>query len=875
MRNTIILAVLLFLGVIAASIYYFSGLNREQHNTLKPLKYLPENTFLIASIKNDEVTDNIFKDFDLFDALLGKKDISLLKRYKNQLLRHDALYDYIAEQDVFLSFHPDKDSLNLLITIPTSENISESQLASLINQFAKHYKIGSVDTLGNKITTLSFGNPDTTLYTTYYQHVLFASSSLQTIVSALNKSIPKLSEKQIDYFIHNNSKNTPFSVYFPHQNFQALVKHFQQKEKGFFLDQFLGLEGQSTWNINFKQDALMLTGESQLQQTQGNYIALFRYQSKRTQRLYNFFPSNTAVFMEYSLSSYPKFASDLKEYFEARQETKKVASLLENLDKENSSLHKLIATWQHNFAVVEMTNQSQLAFVALNDTTAWKDVASSLLEDAGDNIYRFKTSNILYSIYGEPFKNMSRPYVTRVQDVLVISNILADLRYYRNSYDRKDLLTGTLGFKNFEKLQGNEANVTLFIHNKNAYSKILYSLPAKYQKKFRDDENYGFKDFYSWSLQLSGNNGTFGSQLYALYKSKNALGGTPEWSYPLANKAITAPYVFEHSDSTQFILIQELDHTLHAIHPSGTKMWSTVISGRIVGEIKQLEDRSIIFVTDKNRLYRLDTDGKNKKGFSRGLSDTPVAAPLAATAAGKEVLLVPTKNKILAIDLDGNMIEEWKNITADGTLLGEVQQIGKEFVIASSYGRIYFINQDGSLRKEIDIPGDVEFRFPLGVVDKGNNSYELLAYATNHTLYRIAEDKVVDQHTFDSKANRQHVDFINIAGSSAPEMILIHDNRLQFVDIAKKDTLYEYHFTKNIDDKPQYFRDGRTSNSLIGVASKATNLIYLFSGDNTLIEGFPVEGLPLFYYGKINYNSEIFLLCTRRDKKLYAFKHQK
>jgi hypothetical protein len=42
-----------------------------------------------------------------------------------------------------------------------------------------------------------------------------------------------------------------------------------------------------------------------------------------------------------------------------------------------------------------------------------------------------------------------------------------------------------------------------------------------------------------------------------------------------------------------------------------------------------------------------------------------------------------------------------------------------------------------------------------------------------------------------------------------------------------------------------------------------------------LMNGFPVEGQPLFYYGKINYNSDTYLLCMRRDKKLYAFKHQK
>src|SRR5690606_31498072 len=185
-------------------------------------------------------------------------------------------------------------------------------------------------------------------------------------------------------------------------------------------------------------------------------------------------------------------------------------------------------------------------------------------------------------------------------------------------WNRKNLLVGTLGFKNFEKLQSYEANVTLFIHSKNAQQKIVNALTRPFQDNYRNTTNYGFSDFYSWSVQLSGNDGKFTSQLYAVYKSKSALGVTPEWTYSLDNKAITAPYVFEHSDTSQFILLQELDHTMHAIHPTGTKMWSTVFSGRVIGEIQQLEDRSILLVTDKNRLYRFDTSGEPLPGFSLG-----------------------------------------------------------------------------------------------------------------------------------------------------------------------------------------------------------------------------------------------------------------
>ncbi|WP_160067035.1 PQQ-binding-like beta-propeller repeat protein [Sphingobacterium bovisgrunnientis] len=875
MRNTIIVTVLLFIGVIAASIYYFRDINKEQHNSLKPLKYLPESTFLIASIKNDEITDNIFKDFDLFDALLGETEMQLIKKYKNQILRHEALYEFIENQDVYISFHPEADSLNLLFTVPTSHTIEESDLTALMQAYSQSFKITTSDTLGQKITALSFGNPDSTLYTTYYQQVIFASYSKNTLISVLDKSKPKLSENQIDYFISNNSKNTPLTIYFPHQQYSNIIKHFQQREKGIFSDQFVGLEGQSAWNINFKQDALMLTGESEVEKSAKNYIALFRNQTKKTQRLYNYFPANTSVFMEYSVSNYSKFKADLKEYFEARDETEKLKSTLQSLADSSSSLSKLPSTLNNSFALVEQTNQTHIAYAGINDTSAWKEIANRILEDAGDDIYRFRNGNILYALYGEPFKNMSRPYVSRVDDVLVISNSSNELRNYLNDFRRKDLLTGTLGFKNFEKLQGNDANVTLFVHNKNAFSKILNSLPRHYQASFRDKENYGFQDFYSWSVQLSGNNGNFSSQIYALYKSKNALGSTPDWTYQLEDRAITAPHVFEQSDTSQMILIQELDHTLHAIHPSGNKLWSTVISGRIVGEMQQMDDRSIVFVTDRNRLYRIDTSGKTLKGFSAGITEEPIAEPLISKWNDKNIFLITSKNSIYAFDLEGNRLSDWKDENFDGKILGAVQQAGTNYVVGTSYGRVYFLNNDGSLQKEIDIPGNVEFKTQIGVVDIGNNLYEILAFDDNSTLYRINSDKILSEIKIEQHVDKYFGAFKNISGSSAQEFTLIARNKLSAYETNSYKPMFEFHFTKDIEDKPQFFKIPTSNEYQIGVASKATNLLYLFGITGTLMNGFPVEGQPLFYYGKINYNSDTYLLCMRRDKKLYAFKHQK
>ena len=871
MRNTIIFTVILFIAVIAATIFYFRDVNKDHKEAVLPLKHLPENTLLVASIKNDEVTDKIFSEFEIFDAILGFNNTEKIKSFKYNVLRNENLQAALGDSEVFISFHPDKDSVNTLFAVATVDDLTEKDFTTLNNDLAQKYSIQSTDTLGQKIYSLK-DTAGTMLFATYYQKVLFASYAKNLLVSVVDKNTTHLSENQLDYFVKNNSRNTPLSIYFAHQQYANVLKHFQRREKGIFADQFAGLAGQSAWNINYKQDALMLTGESELENTKGNYIAIFRNQSKTTQLLYNYFPASTAVYMEYALSNKDKFSADLTEMFKEREETEKINSIKNSLADSTKTLSKFVEALNGNFALIEQTNQTNIGFIALKDSSTWNTIKNSLTEEYNDDIRRFKTNQLLYATLGDAFKTFSRPYVTIVDHILVVANSSSVLEYYLQDYNKKNLLTGTIGFKNFEKLQGNEANITLFVHNKNASSKITNSLTSHYTRNYRDKENYGFQDFYSWSVQLSGNRNNLSSQIYAVYKSKTALGSTADWTYALENKAITRPYVFNHSDTSQFIVIQELDHTLHAIHPSGQKMWSAVISGRIVGEIQQLEDRSLVFVTDKNRLFRINTDGKTLPGFSIGIPDEPIATPLIADINKTKAILIPTADAVYVFDMNGNRQTNWKNEDLTGRIIGPIRTFNENFIFATTEGYIYWLDQSGKISKTVNIEGDVQVKYPLTTF---NN--QIFIIDNKSYLYTYSADgKLINKVNIEETESAPIADFTNLNGSSNLQLVLLNKGTLRTYEIKDSvQTLFEHHFIKDIEDRPQYFKSSSSNQFNLGVSSRNNNLLYLFNENGTVEEGFPVEGQPLFYYGKINYNTNNYLLCMRRDHKLYAFKHQK
>lgn len=872
MRNTIIITILLFIAVIGASIFYFSDLNQEKKENLKPLTFLSEDSFLITAFQNDITTDNIFKDFEIFEAILGKQETQRLQFLKTELLRNSSLIPFVEGMEVYISFQPEKDKIASLITVPVSKKMKKEDFASLLNTLPKSFKTSSQDTLGSSIYSMTYGSKDSTIHITYYKDIFFASQSKDILLQVLNTNHPKLGKKQINYFIENNSRNSPLSVYFIHDQVSPIAQQLMRGKYGKIIALFDQLGGQSAWNLNFKNDALILSGESETARNKENYIELFSQQTKTSQELYNYFPETTASYISFSMSNKELFQEDLKQLFRRRKEWEKIQNLQQSLKQEKSLdvAKEMTAFFANEFAVVEQSNQAELLFLKVTDTNLAKRSLAKIASNSTDSIMRFDQSNILYSWLGDPLKSFPRPYFTQIENTLVMANSLQVLQEYLNNWRRRNLLVGTLGFKNFEKIQGNEANISYFIRTRTSSSIISQLLKAPFAAAYNNKSEYGYQDFFSWSLQIAGNNGKFLSNVYGIFKSKNALGATPDWTYSFDNRPITQPWVFEHSDTSQFILIQEQDHSIHGIHPSGKKLWSTVFAGRVVGEAQQLPDRSIVLVTDKKRLYRFTSDGKPLPGFSVGMSEQPTGSPSLVTLDKQQLIFVPAGRQLLVYDINGKPVDSWNNKQIDGPILFDVKVYNDQLYVGTENGHFYQFNNQGKLLKE-EIIYDAHFNNPIAIRQNSKGQTSLYAVDTASNIYAV---------DFLNKASKSKISKWNSKAFIAFDPYNDNNNNLfvlnarEFAAYNLLDTTrqFNFNFTQDLQDRPQFFKQGN-SNSLIAMAAKGNNLIYIFDEKGAVLPGFPIEALPNFYYGKIDYNSGNFLLCIRRDKKLYAFKN--
>ena len=201
MRNTIIVTIILFVAIIGASVYYFTNLDGAKKETFRPLSFLPKETYAIVTFQNDETTDHIFQDFEIFEAMVGRQTYASWKDLQSNLLRKPDLQPYVKGVNQYISFHPDGENIATLFTIPTREPIAPENLRSFLEKAGVGYTVTAKDTLGSQIYQLDKGVKDSVFHIVYKKDIFFASYNDNLLYKILDEKQPKLTQQETDYFI--------------------------------------------------------------------------------------------------------------------------------------------------------------------------------------------------------------------------------------------------------------------------------------------------------------------------------------------------------------------------------------------------------------------------------------------------------------------------------------------------------------------------------------------------------------------------------------------------------------------------------------------------------------------------------------------------
>ncbi|HCN84728.1 MAG TPA: hypothetical protein DIT07_14085, partial [Sphingobacteriaceae bacterium] len=334
MRKIIILTSFLLLSTILIAVLYFSNLGVGTRSNEKILQYIPQETALIFEFKNDKSFYEIFKDYELFNIILGKQRIAEIAQLQTSLFKQPQLSDATNSQTVFLSVYPDKaDSVDLLWTMTSDNQISPDRIYELLGMPSTDLKTEKISLSGEDVLKVNIKSLNKPFYLFINKTFISGSFSKNLIQRFLDKNSPKIKKEfiaEINTFSQKND-NSPFNIFINHSSsFSFLEKFLRNKAGGNFL-LLNQLGGSSILNMNFKSDAFMFNGISKPDPKTDNYLNLFLYQKPVVTAIKKIFPENTSNFIAFGISDFARFHSNLLQLFQRREELTQLTAQMERI----------------------------------------------------------------------------------------------------------------------------------------------------------------------------------------------------------------------------------------------------------------------------------------------------------------------------------------------------------------------------------------------------------------------------------------------------------------------------------------------------------------------------------------------------------------
>jgi hypothetical protein len=522
MKKIIIITVLLLVTTVTLAALYFSALFRDDRNISKVLGYIPADAAMVLQFTNDEGFFEIYRDYNLFSNIIGEGHTNEFTALKSAIVNDQQITKLIDHQKVFLSFHPERDSVSFLWLSMLNENFDIEDLQG--NSTNKFKVNAATDKNHAQLSEIMLPGIARSFHIFIDGSIVIGSFSRELLNKSIATNRKKIDQQFIKEISDQNirSENSLINLYFNLGILKNYIsQYFKKSPDGNFT--FLnGVKGMSTLNMNFKSDAIIFNGITTPDTLSMNYLNLFLHQKPVRNTIMRVVPEETANYILFGLSDYQRFTSDLRNLFKKRNQYEKLAAQIQQIADENgiNPERDIKSLWGNEFIVFQLANQEKLAAIKVSNGSRLDFLMEPLSSPSTQDIRRINYRDLFYFYFGDSFQTFSQPYYFISDNTIFIANSYGALQHFRNEYDAERLLYETWQFTNFEQFVANQSNITLFIHNSNSKSVIKNQLNPAFAQIFESNE-YGLNNFYGISYQWSGDEAHFFTNLYIGLKTSN------------------------------------------------------------------------------------------------------------------------------------------------------------------------------------------------------------------------------------------------------------------------------------------------------------------------------------------------------------------
>ncbi|WP_316829799.1 DUF3352 domain-containing protein [Pedobacter aquatilis] len=501
MRKILALVIALTVGVAALAYLYFSKLNNDNNAKDLALQSATNNAPIIFAFQNDKGFYQIIEGQDLLQQILGKEKTNLLKSFKEEITNDNTLNSFFSNQEVYLSILPDEEKkLNFLITVQIKEGKDQKQLYNYLQQQK------SVSKKADNLYNIKL-NDSLNFFIGTQNQVLTISTSKKLIDDAAIR----LTENPFTDYIKQSSvinKNVLAHLYINFNQAPAILKNIIAGSLNGELTVFDKQNSFASLNYNFSKERILFNGNTELKSST-NYLKLFENTPVQAISITNLLPYNTANYVWYAYDDYKNWLKKLAAWQSENKESARIASVIKSVKNEyRVDLSPVFETYVKNqFISFQLSTAEKLGAIALSNGEKVKQLLLDVSSDYNDDIKIFKSSDILYNFFGEPFKKFRKPYYTIIDNFIVFANNASTVQSFLNSYKNNKLLIETPQYQDALNQLSVTANIGYYINTENSKDLFRNNVLLPYYKHLRADS--GLKSFDTFYYQMSADKNKF------------------------------------------------------------------------------------------------------------------------------------------------------------------------------------------------------------------------------------------------------------------------------------------------------------------------------------------------------------------------------
>lgn len=504
MRRLVIITVILLVITAAITVAYFKNVRLPGQQSGKVMSAIPADASLVFEYKNDPDFYELLGKDSLLTTLIGEQRQYQLKNLKTDVLHNPDLKLFFDGQSIFISVHPQKDSIAFLIT-----TLGNKPMEAAFEKFSS-LKTDDIDIVN---TTLA-GRPGLAVSLKKIGKKLYIVNQGENIYSAsfskqlIEASAVYRSQKHADVFVQMTDRQNANSIANLYVNYLALEPLFDdlfKSKNNDLLRSFRQLPAVASLNLNYKSDALMFNGTSHIRSVDPNsYLSLFRYQQPTINELKDIFPATTAYSVNFAVSDPVKFENNLFQWQIQNGTNVEKKAVLNRIKRETAVdlTKEFMNVLGNEFAIITTRYQEKLAIVRLKNGLQLRpflvNISTMVTEDAG----QFNYDKLPLFLLGDAFSIFRRPYFIIVDNYLILCGSQTGLLEYYRNYTNGNLLSHNDEYRRFDNLQAEKSNVSFFIQFKNSQQLLLSELKPQYADAF-EKKNAGWNKYYAASYQFT------------------------------------------------------------------------------------------------------------------------------------------------------------------------------------------------------------------------------------------------------------------------------------------------------------------------------------------------------------------------------------